>query len=309
MTRSTRRMSGLLGAGVLSVMLVAAVTSGSAEAATPARGGVASGQVASLAGTSMEVQDPTSGQTTVDWTGTTTFSQTVTEAVSALTAGECVTVIGTPAKKSKTTLAARSITVSAASSTGACTTGAAGAAGAGGFPGGGAAGRFGGGAGGGTPPAGGFGGGGAAGTRTGAGAGGAGRGTFKSGSFGFATGKVTAVSGSKVSVSGIVASGFTPPTKANAKKKTKVKAPKTQKLKITTSKTTTVSETKAAASTALVVGDCVSAFGPQSTTGAVTATTVRITSTGQKTCTTGFGGRGFGGGGGFGGGAPGGTGA
>jgi hypothetical protein len=48
----------------------------------------------------------------------------------------------------------------------------------------------------------------------------------------------------------------------------------------------------------------VSAFGPASTTGAVTATTVRITSTGGKTCTAGFGGGGFGGagGGGFGGG-------
>jgi hypothetical protein len=45
----------------------------------------------------------------------------------------------------------------------------------------------------------------------------------------------------------------------------------------------------------------VSAFGPASTTGAVTATTVRITSTGGKTCTAGFGGGGFGGGG-FGGG-------
>jgi hypothetical protein len=46
----------------------------------------------------------------------------------------------------------------------------------------------------------------------------------------------------------------------------------------------------------LAVGDCVSAFGSASTTGAVTATTVRITSTGGKTCTAGFGG-GFGGGG------------
>jgi hypothetical protein len=54
----------------------------------------------------------------------------------------------------------------------------------------------------------------------------------------------------------------------------------------------------------LAVGDCVSAFGPASTTGAVTATTVRITSTGGKTCTTGFGG-GFGGGGFGGGGASG----
>jgi hypothetical protein len=41
----------------------------------------------------------------------------------------------------------------------------------------------------------------------------------------------------------------------------------------------------------------VSAFGPAASSGAVTATTVRITSTGGKTCTSGFGGGGFGGGG------------
>ena len=40
-----------------------------------------------------------------------------------------------------------------------------------------------------------------------------------------------------------------------------------------------------AASTDLAVGDCVSAFGPAATNGSVTATTVRITSTGGGTCT------------------------
>ena len=45
------------------------------------------------------------------WTSTTQFSKTVTEAVSALAVGDCVTVTGTPSKKSKTTIAARSITV------------------------------------------------------------------------------------------------------------------------------------------------------------------------------------------------------
>ena len=42
---------------------------------------------------------------------------------------------------------------------------------------------------------------------------------------------------------------------------------------------TTVSATQRAASRALAVGDCVSAFGPAASNGAVTATTVRITST------------------------------
>jgi hypothetical protein len=48
----------------------------------------------------------------------------------------------------------------------------------------------------------------------------------------------------------------------------------------------------------LAVGDCVTAFGTTATTGAVSASTVRITSTGGKSCSAAFGG--FGGGGGFG---------
>jgi hypothetical protein len=47
----------------------------------------------------------------------------------------------------------------------------------------------------------------------------------------------------------------------------------------------------------LAVGDCVTAFGSTASTGAVTASTVRITSTGGKTCSPGFGGGGFRGGG------------
>ena len=44
------------------------------------------------------------------------------------------------------------------------------------------------------------------------------------------------------------------------------------------------------------MGDCVTASGSTSSTGAVSATTVRITSTGGKTCTSfGFGAGGFGG--------------
>jgi hypothetical protein len=45
----------------------------------------------------------------------------------------------------------------------------------------------------------------------------------------------------------------------------------------------------------VAVGDCVSAFGKTASNGAVTATSVRVTSTGGSTCATGFGG-GFGGG-------------
>ncbi len=127
-------------------------------------GGVASGSVATISGNTMQVQSTTS-QTAVTWTPTTAFSETATETVSAIAVGDCLTVTGTPSKKSKTTIAARSITINKASSTGTCTSGFGGAAGsaAGGFGG---AGRFG------------------AGGRPGAGAGGSGSGeTPPSGSF------------------------------------------------------------------------------------------------------------------------------
>ncbi len=105
----------------------------------------ASGSVAALGASSMEVQNASTGQTTVNWTSTTTFSKTVSEAVSSLASGDCVTVSGTPSKTSKTTIAARTITVQAASSTGSCTggfraggpSGTGGGFAGGGFPGGG----------------------------------------------------------------------------------------------------------------------------------------------------------------------------
>ena len=71
----------------------------------------------------MEVQSTTEGQTSVSWTGTTTFSETATETLSAVTAGDCLTVTGTPSKKSKTTVAARSITISKPTSSGTCASG------------------------------------------------------------------------------------------------------------------------------------------------------------------------------------------
>ncbi len=73
----------------------------------------------------MEVQSATEGQTSVSWTPTTTFSETATETVSAIAVGDCLTVTGTPSKKSKTTVAARSITISQPTSSGTCAAGSA----------------------------------------------------------------------------------------------------------------------------------------------------------------------------------------
>jgi hypothetical protein len=302
-----RRWARFLGTGATALVAATTVGTVAGAATTPANAPAgASGSIAALQASSMEVQNPTTGQTTVSWTTTTQFSKTVTESVGSLAAGDCVTVTGTPSKTSKTTIAARSITVLAASSTGSCTTGAQGRTSTGGAFGGG-----------------GFnfrrgttGGSGSSGTRPSFPAGGARR--FPGlASIAIASGKVTGVSGSTISLTGIDLSpgSFTRSTKSSSSKSAKAKkpvAPKTENLKVTTSGSTTLTATQASAATDLAVGDCVTAFGPAATNGAVTASTVRITSTGGATCTSGFAGGGFfrggspGGPGGFGGGAPGG---
>ena len=119
---SRRRWARFLGTGATA--LVAATTIGSVAGAattTTSAPGFANGSVAALQASSMEVQNPSTGQTTVDWTTSTQFSKTVSESVSSLAAGDCVTVTGAPSKTSKTTIAARSITVLSPSSTGSCT--------------------------------------------------------------------------------------------------------------------------------------------------------------------------------------------
>ena len=308
-TPTSRRTSGRHWARFAASGTVALVTAttllSTADAATTAPAIGATGSVAALSASTMEVQNPTSGQTTVSWTSTTAFSKSVTESVSALATGDCVTVTGTPSKSSKTTITARSISVVNASSSGSC--GGQFRPGAGGGAAGGANGPRGGGF-----RFGGRGGGTAGGTRPTFNSG-SGRRFPNLGSIAIASGKVTGVSGSTLSVSGIDLSPgtFVRPAKSSNSAKSsssnnkKPTTPKTENLKITTTSATTVAATQSAAATDLAVGDCVSAFGPAATNGAVTATTVRITSTGGKTCTGGFGA----GGGGFFRGGPGGAGA
>lgn len=310
--RGWARMFGTGAAALLAVGMVATSAGAATTSKAPRGGSGASGNVAALSATSMEVQNASSGQTTVSWTATTQFSKTVTESVSSVAVGDCVTATGTASKKSKTTIAARSITVSTPSSSGACGAGA-GAftrTGAGGAPGG---------APGGGPAGGGFGfrtgsAGANSGTRPSFRAGGAAGGNFRTqlANIDIASGKVTAVDGSTLSITGISISpgsfaGRQKPTgKSTSKPKTPPK-PKTEKLKVTTTSSTPVSTTQTVASDALAVGDCVAAFGPAASNGSVTATTVHITSTGGGTCTvTRLGGPG---GGGFFGGASGGSGA
>ena len=108
-----------------------------------------------------------------------------------------------------------------------------------------------------------------------------------------ASGKVTAVNGSTLTISGISfpPGGFAAPGNSSNKTKKPTK-PKTETLKITTTNSTPVNTSQSLTSSDLAVGDCVSAFGPAATNGSVTATTVRITSTGGASCTNRFGGGG-----------------
>lgn len=304
-SRSTnrRRWARFLGAGATALLATTAATSVAGAAAPTTPPGAASGSVAALNTSSMEVQNPESGQTTVSWTSTTQFSKTVTEAVSSLSAGDCVTVTGTASKTSKTSITARTITVSTPSSAGTCAA-APGSRSTTGGTGGGFGFRTGGGAPGGP--------GGAfrvpSGTRPSFPGGGSSNFRKELGSIAIASGKVTGVNGSTLTVSGYDLSGgtFKRPTKSSSKSTSKPTAPKlkTETLKITTSGSTTVSSTQSAASTDLAVGDCVSAFGPAASNGSVSATTVRISPSTDGSCTGGAGGfaGGFAGGGGFGGG-------
>ena len=284
-----RRWARCLGTGATALVAATTVASAAGAAAPAIERIPASGSVAAIIGSSMEVQNPGTGQTTVGWTPITQFSKTVSEAVSSITVGSCVTATGTPSKKSKTTIAAESITVTQASSAGSCTAGRSPQfnGGRGPAPGAGLGFR----------------------NRTGEGyavRGGTGNPPKNPGSairnrfgnFAFASGKVTAVNGSTLSVSGVTISpGSFPRSGSNGSKNSKrFTPPKPQSLKLTTSTSTTVATTQSATSADVAVGDCVVAVGPAATNGSVTADSVRITSTNSSSCTGGF--TRFGGGGG-----------
>ncbi|MGH9056044.1 MAG: DUF5666 domain-containing protein [Acidimicrobiales bacterium] len=250
------------------------------------RGPAASGQVASITGSSMEVQSQASGQETVSWTSSTRFVDTATAPSSALAAGDCVTVTGT---RSGSTLTARSVEITTASSKGSCTAGAFG--GARGFGGGFARSGSGGGAASGSRP------------------------TFPANggslpavaaNLGFATGKVTAVSGPALTIDGYsINPGSFRPRSGSTSSSTTVPATTTIRVVLTSS--TAYMERSEGSAANLAVGDCVTAQGSTDSTGAVSATSVSITPAVNGICSSfGFG---RGGGGASGGGGTAGSGA
>jgi hypothetical protein len=100
---------------------------------------------------------------------------------------------------------------------------------------------------------------------------------------------VTAVGSNSLTISGFSSASISKNAKKSTKSSKKPSTSKTTTVKVTTNSTTTYAEDQTAAASNLAVGDCVTAGGSSDSTGAVSATNVRITSTGGQTCTTGFG--------------------
>lgn len=222
-----------------------------------ARGPAASGLVAAVTGTTMQVQNPQSGQVGVTWTATTTFSHTVAAALASVKAGACVTAVA-PSGTSATAAAFRATTVLvSAPVNGSCTggfrTGTGGSKRPSGFP---SRQRPSG-----APP------------RSGFPSGASGRAGFGT----IAIGKVTSVSGSTI----VVAARSLKPTKA---------APQTTPITVTIGSGTKITMEAATTAAAVKVGECVTAQGKADSTGTVTATSVRITAATKGQCTIGFGG-------------------
>jgi hypothetical protein len=85
----------------------AAPSSSPVPASTPAAFPGVVGTAAAVSGSSLEVQNPTTGQVTVTFTATTAITETLTVTSQDVTVGSCVTVVGQP---SATGAATRSVT-------------------------------------------------------------------------------------------------------------------------------------------------------------------------------------------------------
>ena len=217
------------------------------------------GTAAAVSGSSLEVQNPTSGQVTVTFTASTPITDTVSVTSKDVTVGSCVTVVGKPsaAGAAAKSVTATSVTISAPVK-GNCT----GAGGFGGFGG------FGRGQGGATPrpsfsprP-----------RPTGS------RGAFGNGAFGGANGKVTSVS----TTGFVVQSRFRPGGSAGS----------TTSVTVITNAASKYLKTVTAKPSALKVGQCITAVGTANSIGAIAARTIRISQPGPNGCLSAFGGRG-----------------
>jgi Domain of unknown function (DUF5666) len=236
----------------------------------------ASGKVAAISGTTLQVQSQQSGQVAVAYTDKTTFTQAVKVNAAAVHVGSCVSVRSSTQGATTTSdsgpVTAASVQLSDPVN-GQCglRSGAGGGFGGGGFTRNGA---------GGTRPSGAP----SGGPGSGGGQGGA------AGGRGFAgalpvSGKVTAVDGSTITVAAVTfgrTGGGTASPSAT---------PSTSTVKVTTTTATTFTKTVKATAKALAVGQCVTAVGAADDTGAVTATAIASQPPVNGECSTGFGGR------------------
>jgi hypothetical protein len=288
-----------LGASALAGGLVLAACSSSSSTSTASAGASAasptgnsaapvqkalpgvSGTVAALdpASSSMEVQNPATGQTTVSWTASTAFVQTVQASLSSVVPGDCVVVTGTPAagpSSSPTTVDALRVSLSQPPAGGSClrrpgasrSSGSAGAFGA--FTGGFAA-------------------------LSGAGANGEAGTASTPRTVASVSGTVQRVSGSSIVVQGFSRSFTVTPGKRPSgtfrrpASSGSASVPPTTTVTVQTTSTTTFTQTGPSSASALAVGECVTAIGPSSSTGAVTARSVAISQPGPSGCASGFG--------------------
>jgi hypothetical protein len=225
------------------------------------------GTAAAVSGSSLEVQNPTSGQVTVTFTASTPITETVTATAKDVTVGSCVTVVGKPSAAGSATgpVTATTVTISAPVK-GNCVGGAGFGGGFGGF------GRGGGGAGGSATPRPSF----SARPRpTGS------RGAFGNGAFGGANGKVTSVSATGFVVQ---ARGRTAGAAGTAGTNISVT--------VLINSASKYLQTVTAKPSALKVGQCITALGTPNSIGAVAARSIRVSQPGPSGCVSGFGGRG-----------------
>lgn len=235
----------------------------------------ASGKVAAIAGKTLQVQNAQSGQVAVTYTAKTTFTEAVKASAAAVQVGSCVTVRGTSDPTSATAKATDPVTAASMQLSvpvkGVCGV-------RGGFGGGGFGGGAGANGGGGTRP-----------SSAPTGAPGSLRGP--GGGLGGArpvSGRVTAVDGSTITVAavtfgrGLGAAGDTASPAAT---------PSTTAVKVTTTAATTYTKTVSGSAKSLAVGNCVTAIGTASETGAVTATVIASQPAVNGECSTGFGDR------------------
>jgi hypothetical protein len=234
-------------------------------AVAPATQPGASGTLAAISGSTLEVQNPTSGQVTVILTKSSVISQTVTATAAQVVVGTCVSVTGTTAKSG--TITARTVTISTPSSSGCTRNGARDAGGT--FlrrPTGSAFSA--------TKPPG------------------------VAARFGSAFGKVTATTKTSFIVLGTKRSATTASTTTAS--------PTTASTTVDETASTIYTKLTTGNAATLKVGECVTAIGPTSSIGAVTARELSVRPAGPDGCTTpalgGAGRRGFGGFAGLGGG-------